>query len=60
MAMPPYFYSYGQQDIEEFFRVFARDTGDAVPILLYNVPQFASNIEVNTAKRLLDTGLFAG
>ncbi len=58
--MPPCFYSYGQQEIEEFYRVFARETGDAVPILLYNVPQFTSAIELGTIRRLLDTGLFAG
>lgn len=60
LIMPPYFFDYGQRDIEEFFRVFARETGDAVPILLHNIPQFTSNIEAGTAKRLLDSGLFAG
>jgi 4-hydroxy-tetrahydrodipicolinate synthase len=60
LLMPPYFFPYGQQEIEEFYRVFARETGDAIPIVICNVPQFTSNIEPETAKRLLSTGLFAG
>src|ERR1700733_6444353 len=32
MLMPPYFYRYSQGEVEEFFRTFARETGDAVPI----------------------------
>jgi 4-hydroxy-tetrahydrodipicolinate synthase len=60
LLMPPYFFRYEQQEIEEFYQVFARETGDAVPILLDNVPQFTSKIETETVRRLLDTGLFAG
>lgn len=60
LLMPPCFFRYTQQDIEEFYRVFARETGDAVPILLYNVPTCTSPIELLTVRRLLDTGLFAG
>lgn len=60
LVMPPCFFRYAQRDIEEFYRVFARETGDAVPILLYNVPTYTSPIELTTVRRLLDTGLFAG
>ena len=60
LIMPPYFFPYGQRDIEEFFREFAAETGDAVPIMLHNAPQVTSPIEAATAKRLLDTGMFAG
>jgi len=58
--MPPCFFRYAQRDIEEFYRVFAKETGDAVPILLYNAPTYTSPIELPTVRRLLDTGLFAG
>jgi 4-hydroxy-tetrahydrodipicolinate synthase len=60
LLMPPPFFPYGQAEIEEFYRIFAHETGDAVPILLYNVPEFTSRIETATVKRLLDSGLFAG
>jgi 4-hydroxy-tetrahydrodipicolinate synthase len=60
LLMPPYFFSYGQAEIEEFFRVFARETGDAIPIVICNAPQFTSNIETETLRRLMATRLFAG
>jgi 4-hydroxy-tetrahydrodipicolinate synthase len=60
LVMPPPFFRYGQAEIEEFYRVFARETGDAVPILLYNIPCVTSKIEPATVGRLIDSGLFAG
>ena len=60
LLMPPYFFRYAQPEIEQFYREFARQTGDAVPIMLYNIPQFTSCMEFETVKRLLDTGMFAG
>lgn len=60
MIMPPYFYRYNQGEVEEFFRTFARETSDAVPILLYNIPGFTTGIEIETARRLFETGRFAG
>jgi dihydrodipicolinate synthase/N-acetylneuraminate lyase len=60
LLMPPPFIHYGQTEIEEFYRVFAHETGDAIPILLYNIPATTSKIEAPTVKRLLDSGLFAG
>jgi len=60
LLMPPYFFPYGQAEIEEFYRQFAREADDAVPLLLYNIPQFTSGIAIETAQRLLDGGLYAG
>jgi len=60
LLMPPYFFPYGQTEIESFYREFAREAGNAVPVMLYNIPQFTSEIASGTARRLLDTGLFAG
>jgi 4-hydroxy-tetrahydrodipicolinate synthase len=60
LLMPPFFFPYGQPEIEAFYREFARELGNSVPIMLYNIPQFTSGIAVDTARRLLDTGLFAG
>lgn len=60
MLMPPYFYRYGQDDVEEFYRDFARETSDAVPILLYNIPVFTTGIGIPTVRRLFETGRYAG
>ncbi|HZL56464.1 MAG TPA: dihydrodipicolinate synthase family protein [Bryobacteraceae bacterium] len=60
LLMPPYFFPYGQREIEHFYREFARETGDAVPLMLYNIPQFTSRIEPKTVAGLLDSGRFAG
>ena len=42
MLMPPYFFRYGQGEVEQFYRDFARETRDVVPILLYNIPVFTN------------------
>ncbi len=60
ILMPPYFYPYSQCEIEEFCRQFARETGDAVPILLHNLPRSTSKLEMDTVRTLIDTGRFAG
>jgi dihydrodipicolinate synthase/N-acetylneuraminate lyase len=60
LLAPPYYFRYGQREIEEFYMQFARETGDTIPLLLYNIPQFTSKIEVETIRKLIDTGRFAG
>jgi 4-hydroxy-tetrahydrodipicolinate synthase len=60
ILMPPFFYPYSQCEIEAFYRQFARETGDAVPILLHNLPQATSKLEIDTVRKLLDSGRFAG
>jgi 4-hydroxy-tetrahydrodipicolinate synthase len=60
LVMPPCFFPYGQAEIEEFFRVFAHETGDAVPIIICNAPQLTSPIAAETLRRLMSTGLFEG
>ena len=32
LLAPPYYFRYGQREIEEFYTQFARETGDTVPI----------------------------
>ena len=51
---------YSQREIEEFHMQFARETGDAVPILLHNFPQVTSKLEFELMRKLIDTGRFAG
>ena len=60
ILMPPWFYPYSQCEIEAFYREFVREASDAVPILLHNLPQCTSKLEIDTVRRLIDTGRFAG
>jgi 4-hydroxy-tetrahydrodipicolinate synthase len=60
MIMPPYFFRYNQAELAEFFRQFADETGDAVPILLQHHPQSTSALEPETVAELMRTGRFAG
>ena len=60
LLMPPYFYRYSQCEIEEFYREFAREATDVVPVLLHHAPQFTSGLEIATIRRLIAGGGFAG
>ena len=60
LVMPPYFYKYADDDLEEFFQVFAREVDSRAPIYLYNLPQFGNGLPLGLATRLLDSGQFAG
>jgi 4-hydroxy-tetrahydrodipicolinate synthase len=60
ILMPPYFFRYSQREIEEFYLQFARETGDAVPLLIHNLPQATSKLELELMRKLIDTGRFAG
>ncbi len=60
ILMPPIFYPYTPCEVEEFYLQFAHETGDAVPILLHNLPQCTSKLEVQSVRRLFDSGRFAG
>jgi dihydrodipicolinate synthase/N-acetylneuraminate lyase len=60
ILMPPYFFPYPQREIEEFYVEFAKETGDAVPLLIHNLPQATSKLEFDLMRKLIDTGRFAG
>jgi 4-hydroxy-tetrahydrodipicolinate synthase len=60
LVPPPYFFRYQQRDIREFYLRFAESVGDAVPLLLYNIPFFTNPIACETAVELLSTGAFCG
>ncbi|MDP9054930.1 MAG: dihydrodipicolinate synthase family protein [Acidobacteriota bacterium] len=60
LLMPPWFYQYGPREIEEFYVQFARETGDAVPLLIHNQPHNTSKLEFELLCRLIDSGRFAG
>jgi dihydrodipicolinate synthase/N-acetylneuraminate lyase len=58
LAMPPYYFRYSQESIRAFFLEFSESM--KAPVYLYNIPQFASGIDVETSVALLATGAFAG
>src|SRR5580700_2025162 len=60
IVMPPYFFPYSQPEIEEFYLQFAKETGDAVPLLIHNFPQVTSSLKLDLVRKLIDTGRFAG
>ncbi len=60
LVMPPYFFRYEQEEVEAYLLEFAQASGGAVPILLYNIPQFTTGIASETVARLAASGLFAG
>jgi dihydrodipicolinate synthase/N-acetylneuraminate lyase len=60
LLMPPYFFRYGQADIREFYLRYAAQTDRNVPLYIYNIPSFTSEIACETALELLATGQFAG
>src|ERR1019366_4073686 len=60
VLMPAYFLRSSQREIEEFYLQFAREVGDAVPILIHNFPQVTSKLELELMRKLIDTGRFAG
>jgi 4-hydroxy-tetrahydrodipicolinate synthase len=47
----PYFFPYEQQDLETFCRTVAGNT--SLPVLLYNLPQFTSGLDIDTVRRLI-------
>jgi dihydrodipicolinate synthase/N-acetylneuraminate lyase len=60
LLMPPYFFRYDQEDLFEFYRQFAAQIPNRIPILLDHLPQFTTPIEIATVRKLLQTGRFAG
>ena len=47
----PYFFTYEQEDLEAFYESVA--THVSLPVILYNLPQFASGLLPDTACRLI-------
>lgn len=47
----PYFFPYQQDDVEAFFQALASSV--TIPIMLYNLPQFTTGLQVETACSLI-------
>src|SRR5262245_4726367 len=44
LAMPPYFFPYAQGEVREFYLRLADRIAGAIPLFLYNIPFFTSEI----------------
>src|ERR1043166_2458071 len=60
LVTPPYFFPYEQDEVREFYLRFADRIAGAIPIFLYNIPFFTSEISIETSCDLLASGSFAG
>lgn len=60
LVMPPYFYPYTREQIADFYRQVAETAQLECPLLLYNIPQFTSPIDFDTALGLLREGTVQG
>lgn len=60
LLMPPYFFRYTDEQLEQFYLQFADGMDGRTPIYLYNIPFFTTPISTALAWRLLMTGRFAG
>jgi dihydrodipicolinate synthase/N-acetylneuraminate lyase len=60
LILPPYFYRYDDDDIEEFLLRFAQCIDGRISVYLYNLPQYTNPIPTEVGGRLLGTGQFAG
>jgi dihydrodipicolinate synthase/N-acetylneuraminate lyase len=60
MLMPPYFFHYGDEEIEAFYSAFLGAVEPELPVYLYSLPSFTSPISADVTERLLRSGRFAG
>ncbi len=60
LAMPPYFYRYGEDRVEAYFRALRAEVPARIALYLYQMPHFTSGLTKESAGRLLGEGLYAG
>ena len=53
LAPPPFFFPYGETDVEAFYESLARQTN--LPILIYNLPSFTTGVSPDLAARLVSS-----
>jgi 4-hydroxy-tetrahydrodipicolinate synthase len=60
LVMPPYFFRYDAPYVENFYRQLAAEAQVEIPLLLYNIPQFTTGIDMGLAADLLREGVVQG
>ena len=59
LAMPPYYFRYGTEDVRRFYLALSEAMEDA-RLFLYNIPCFSNPLPIDLACELLATGRFVG
>lgn len=60
LLMPPYYFRYGAEPVEQFFLRFTASAARLAPLYLYNIPFFTNPLPPEAAVRLLERGCCAG
>ncbi|MFN9432613.1 MAG: dihydrodipicolinate synthase family protein [Acidobacteriota bacterium] len=60
LILPPYYFRYSEAQIEEFFLRLGEKAARFLPLYLYNIPFFTTELTRGSARRLLASGLYAG
>jgi 2-dehydro-3-deoxy-D-pentonate aldolase len=60
LVMPPWYFRYSSEDLRAFYLAFAEQWRSRLPLWLYNIPFFASELKIELAEELLATGAWAG
>lgn len=60
LVLPPYYFRYNEQQVEEFFLRLGEKAARFLPLYLYNIPFFTAELPRAAARRLLESGLYAG
>jgi 4-hydroxy-tetrahydrodipicolinate synthase len=60
LVMPPYFYTYSDDEVRHFFKEFRTAVDRRVPLFLYNLPFFTTPISLAVLDELLSSGAYAG
>jgi dihydrodipicolinate synthase/N-acetylneuraminate lyase len=60
LLMPPYFFRYSPEEVGAFYRRFRDSLRASIPLILYNIPFFTSELPVDSAIALLRDGGYAG
>lgn len=58
LVPPPFYFRYAQPELLSFYRRVVAATD--LPVYVYNIPQFTSEVSVETARALLSRGTCAG
>lgn len=60
LLMPPHYFHYSAVEIEDYYRLFAKEAELQIPAFIYNVPMSGNTVEFETAERLLRGGVVQG
>lgn len=57
LLSPPYFFSYTQAQVIDFYRYVVREAELETPVVLYNIPQFTTGLSLDTVRVLVHEGV---